>query len=800
MLSTVGTVGVMTGAADAAVGDTTAAPLGGCGWDVVDSPVGNARLFAVDAVDQDDVWAAGHGAANGGPTVLVEHWDGSEWVKADVDVQPHPAGMNDVAALSSTDVWAVGWRSLTIQALPTRPLAEHWDGSSWTTVPTDHPGDTRSDSLVSISAVSADDIWAVGYSLIGASHQTLVEHWDGSNWTVVPSPNPGAHNVLLSVAAISASDAWAVGYRDDDAGATLLIEHWNGQSWSVVKSHNVGKVANVLAEVTAVSPNDVWAVGYKSNGGNNRTLVEHWNGTSWKAVASPNLGKSANMLLDVAFDSPSDGWAVGGTYVSGGDDGYDGLIQHWDGSTWSVVKGPQSPDTSDRLVGATVVPSSNQAWAVGSSQKAGLTEQYCGAGAPHSSGAAVGAQGKPSDGQAALRQGTLAESPRSSTSGGPAESVVAMDMAGSAGVAQSTNTYGAVVDDFNGDGWPDFVYNRHFDPATLYLNNKDGTFSEGAEFGGIWERLSCASADVNQDGLVDLFCALGNDWGTDVHGSELWIQQPNHSFVDEAAEFGVLDPTGRNRRAVFIDANDDGLPDLWIGTKGNRPDGLPSPDRLLINVGGTKFVDAPQYGLDQEVSGGLCGQAFDYNDDGFQDLLTCTDAGLFVYRNEGGDHFTDVTSSLGFMHNAADALMVELNGDGRLDMVGVDARILNVYLQKPDGTFHRAVNRNDLTAVDWVSAGDVDGDGSQDLYVVGKFAGSGNAPDLMLVNDGSGTAFTELPLPDASAGGGDSAYTLDYDHNGLDDMLVLNGAHKEGPLQLIAFFPAEPARGDAAGR
>src|SRR6266542_1582697 len=614
---------------------------GTCGWSIVKSPAGNARLFTVDAIATDDAWEAGHGA-KGGPAVLIEHWDGSQWTKATVPSIPTPAGINDLTAVSGSNVWAVGWQAITGGSVPVRTLAEHWDGAAWKIVPTVDPAGARSNSLVSVSARSANDIWAVGYSLIGFSHQTLIEHWDGTTWSVVPSPNPGTYDVLLGVDAISSSDAWAVGYRDDGFGAATLVEHWDGMSWNVVQIHNAGTVQNVLADVTMVSSSNVWAVGYKSNGGNYRTLVEHWNGTSWRAIDSPNVG-SSNMLLDVAFDSPADGWAVGGSYIRGGDDGYNGLIEHWDGTSWSVSTSPNSKATSDRLTAVAVVPSSGgMAWAVGSTQKAGLTEQYCGpGGSPMPSrdssvraapSAVVGSSGR-------VDRSVARPDARTSVQTSSAQSVIAVDEADSAGIAQTTYTYGAAVDDYNNDGWPDFVYDRHFDPAGVYMNNKDGTFTQTAQFTGIWERLGCTSGDVNQDGLADVFCAIGNDWGTDLHGSELWIQQPDHSFIDQGGAYGVLDPTGRDRRGVFIDANHDGYPDLWLGTKAERPDGLPSPDRLLINVGGTKFVDAPQYGLDQEVSGGICGQAFDYNNDGYQDLMTCTDAGLFVYRNDGGQQF-----------------------------------------------------------------------------------------------------------------------------------------------------------------
>src|SRR5260221_12429446 len=82
-------------------------------------------------------------------------------------------------------------------------------------------------------------------------------------WSVVPSPSPGVEgNVLPAVASVSANDVWAVGEATDATGRQLtLTEHWNGTAWSVVASPNVGSANNTLLAVAAVSTTEVWAVG-----------------------------------------------------------------------------------------------------------------------------------------------------------------------------------------------------------------------------------------------------------------------------------------------------------------------------------------------------------------------------------------------------------------------------------------------------------------------------------------------------------------------------------------------------------
>src|SRR6266571_589362 len=120
-----------------------------------------------------------------------------------------------------------------------------------------------SGQLNGIVAVSASDVWAVGSS----NGNTLIEHWNGSSWKAVPSPNPGVQYVdagLSSVAALSASNVWAVGsYIDVIGDSYTLSEHWNGSSWNVVPSPNPGlQYLDVsLSSVAALSASDVWAVG-----------------------------------------------------------------------------------------------------------------------------------------------------------------------------------------------------------------------------------------------------------------------------------------------------------------------------------------------------------------------------------------------------------------------------------------------------------------------------------------------------------------------------------------------------------
>lgn len=120
---------------------------------------------------------------------------------------------------------------------------------------------------------------------------------------------------MNGVATVAANNVWAVCAHQQDANGPSLTEYWNGTAWSVVPSPNVrGAIASILLGVAKVSANDIWTVGgYTTN--NNKslsaTLTERWNGTSWLVASSPNVGTSDNTLAAVAAASESSVWTVG---------------------------------------------------------------------------------------------------------------------------------------------------------------------------------------------------------------------------------------------------------------------------------------------------------------------------------------------------------------------------------------------------------------------------------------------------------------------------------------------------------
>src|SRR5690348_4711666 len=287
------------------------------------------------------------------PTASCQVWTGVP--------PPSPGGVANgflgVRALGPCNVWAVGLYQDVTDG-PILSLAEHWNGTAWKVVPTPNP-DSGRDVLSAVGAATINDAWAVGQ----AGGNTFILHWNGTLWTQATSPNPSSsNNDLSAVTVVSATDAWAVGQYVPSTSANPLVLRWDGQQWTQTAAPAPGS-SSVLEAVTATSAQDAWAVGSFVASTGQKTLIEHWNGTKWVQVPSPNpAGPVSEIGLNgVAATSASDAWAVG-TYTTGGMDKT--LIEHWDGHAWKLVASPNPAPRNSLLAVAATSP--GNAWAVGS--------------------------------------------------------------------------------------------------------------------------------------------------------------------------------------------------------------------------------------------------------------------------------------------------------------------------------------------------------------------------------------------------------------------------------------------------
>ena len=274
--------------------------------------IGSVGSLAADS--ENDIWAASL------TNSVALRFNGSSWVRVPMAKASRVAKL---AVLSPTNVWAVGQ-----QTNAKFSQIQHFNGTSWSVVSSPHF--TNGETLNSLKAVSANNIFAVGTALDSLNNRTpLIEHFNGTSWSVVSVPRITAAE-LTDLAIVSASDIWAVGAVNGATPAALTM-HFNGQQWS-----RVSAPAAALLAVTALANNNVWAAGAQLG---RSTVIEHWDGTSWKIVSSPNTGTSS-ALNSISAISPTDIWAAGCSSCGDVGGSAPALVEHWNGSTWSVNPTP----------------------------------------------------------------------------------------------------------------------------------------------------------------------------------------------------------------------------------------------------------------------------------------------------------------------------------------------------------------------------------------------------------------------------------------------------------------------------
>jgi hypothetical protein len=272
----------------------------GSAWSLFTMPTlpAAASLAAVSASSATDAWAVGW---TGGYThvALAEHWNGSAWSRV---TGPGSSAkffaLNGVADLSPASAYAIG---------SDPGVAYHWNGTAWSTV-TLPDASFRASAM---TAVSAADIWLVGSGSAGAEAM----NFNGSTWTVVPVQHPSANTpVLNGITAVAANDIWAVGEVKNAAGGAVgtLTEHWNGSAWSIVPSPTAAGTFPTLSAVAARGSGDVYAVGSAlTSSGATQGLILRWNGSTWSQDTDP-LGSTYHVLYAAAAaPGAAQEWAAG---------------------------------------------------------------------------------------------------------------------------------------------------------------------------------------------------------------------------------------------------------------------------------------------------------------------------------------------------------------------------------------------------------------------------------------------------------------------------------------------------------
>jgi hypothetical protein len=216
----------------------------GVSWSVEPAPfpAGTGGILeAVDGSAATDVWAVGGR--------LVEHWDGVSWSRVLIGAAPKGTMFLDVVAKSASNVWAVGSINRS------DPVLVHWNGAAWRRARVPVPLEGM--FAVALGSVPHDGMWMAG----GSGVQPAVAHHTADGWQLVTPPPVQDWGFLEGISGSSPSDVWSVGFAVEGAGsAPALVEHWEGTSWSVVSTPDI-EAAEIFNDVVSLPDGQTWIVG-----------------------------------------------------------------------------------------------------------------------------------------------------------------------------------------------------------------------------------------------------------------------------------------------------------------------------------------------------------------------------------------------------------------------------------------------------------------------------------------------------------------------------------------------------------
>ncbi len=291
-----------------------------------------------------------------------------------------------------------------------------------------------------------------------------------------------------------------------------------------------------------------------------------------------------------------------------------------------------------------------------------------------------------------------------------------------AGVANDRWGFGAVVGDFDNDGWPD-IFVSNFGRSCLFRNNHDGTFTDIAEKAGVavngWA-TGATWGDFDGDGRLDLYVpgyvhfdmaarvaavpatnpscqfrgipVMCGPRGLEGEPDHLFHNNGDGTFTDVTQHAGVVDEHAfYGLASLFLDVNDDGKPDLLVANDS-------TPNYLYLNKGDGTFEDASfasGYALNESgretASMGIA--AGDYTHNGLIDLFNTTFSDDYkpLYRNDGNANFTDISYQAGIAEATIPFLgwgtaFFDFDNDGWLDLFIVNGHVYPAVDKQDWGT------------------------------------------------------------------------------------------------------------------
>jgi hypothetical protein len=280
---------------------------------------------------------------------------GAGWV---IQPTPNPSsqsselfGVSCASAASCVDVGTDTEMGAAVDV----PLAERWNGTSWTITTTPTPVQATGSFLFGVSCTAPTGCTAAGYSTDTFGNQsTLAERWNGTSWTIQSTPSPSGRDILFGVSCTSATACSAVGTTQNALGLEVtLAERWNGTTWSIQPTPNPkGATLSTLTGVSCQSTTPVCtAVGYVINSaGTYATLAEHWNGVSWAIQPTPNPTGATSSSLNGTSCPSANACTAAGTYIDSAGAAKT-LAEHWNGVSWAIQPTPNPTGTRIQVGG-----------------------------------------------------------------------------------------------------------------------------------------------------------------------------------------------------------------------------------------------------------------------------------------------------------------------------------------------------------------------------------------------------------------------------------------------------------------
>ena len=286
---------------------------------------------------------------------------------------PNPAGANNaflagVSCPSSSSCLAVGAYGKGNGEFFS--LVEHWNGSAWSVEPEAGARSPIASRLLGISCPSSGACFAVGEAVKNSSNErVLVERFNGSAWTyvTVPLPKHISSGSLTAISCSSPSACTAIGtYRVPTNGQSEpLVERWNGINWALeaAPAPRAHVTSITFLQVSCSSVTACSAVGQSTTAKGASAYAAQWNGQVWVDEQLPALpDRNFSRLSGVWCVSGSDCTAVGDAANAAGNDV--SLAERWDGSSWTVESTLSLPDRQ-LLLSSVYCPTPGACTAVG---------------------------------------------------------------------------------------------------------------------------------------------------------------------------------------------------------------------------------------------------------------------------------------------------------------------------------------------------------------------------------------------------------------------------------------------------